>query len=89
MLRKLTNEENEKLTWQDLEYGQKTEETCKMRHTHSRTCNMVRKLTNEEIENLTWQDQEYGEKKPLKNMENDKCTLQDLAYGEKTEKRGK
>ena len=62
MARKLTNEENEKLTWQDLEYGQKKKEMYKMRHTHCKTCNMARKLTKEKNENLTWQDLEYGEK---------------------------
>ena len=62
MLRKLTNEENEKQTYKDLEYSQKTEETWKMRHSHCRTYNMARKLTNEEIEKLTWQEMEYGEK---------------------------
>ena len=31
--------ENEKYDLQDLEYGQKMEETWKMRHSHSRTWN--------------------------------------------------
>ena len=37
----MAKEENEKLTWQDLEYGKKTDKRGK-RDTHSRTWNMVR-----------------------------------------------
>ena len=36
--------------------------TCKMRHTHCRTWNMVKKMTNREKEKLTQQDMQYGEK---------------------------
>ena len=62
MARNFEKGKNEKCTLQNLEIGQKTEETQKMRDTHCRTCTMARKLTNQENENLTWKDLEYGEK---------------------------
>ena len=37
MVRKLTNKENEKLTWQDLVYSNKHRKTWKMRNVHFRT----------------------------------------------------
>ena len=58
----LKNVKKDKCTLKDLEYGQKSEKTMKMRHTHCRTWNMARKLTNEENENLTWEELEYGKK---------------------------
>ena len=42
MVRKLKDMEKEKLTVQDLEYGEKTEKTWKMRNAHNRTGNMAR-----------------------------------------------
>ena len=54
MARKRTNEENEKLKWYDLEYGEKNRKMCKMRNKHYRACNMARKLKNVENEKLTW-----------------------------------
>ena len=38
----LKNVKNEKYTLQDLDYGEKTEKTWKMRHKHCGTCNIVR-----------------------------------------------
>ena len=58
----LKNLKKNKCTLNELEYGQKSEKTMKMRHTQCRTWNMAIKLTNEENENLTWQELEYGEK---------------------------
>jgi hypothetical protein len=54
MARKRTNEENEKLKWYDLEYGEKHRKMCKMRNKHYRACNMARNLKNVENEKLTW-----------------------------------
>ena len=42
MARKLTKEENEKLTWKDMKYGEKHFKKCKMGITHCRTWNMAR-----------------------------------------------
>jgi hypothetical protein len=42
MARKLRNEENQQLTWFDLEYGEKHWKTCEMINTHCRTWNMGR-----------------------------------------------
>ena len=62
MARNPEKREKNKFSLKDLEYGQKSEKTMKMRHTHCQTWNMARILTNEENENLTWQELEYGEK---------------------------
>ena len=58
----LKNVKKDKCTLKDLEYGQKSEKTWKMRHTHCRTWNMARKVTNDENEAHTLQDLEYGKK---------------------------
>ena len=60
--RKLTTEENEKLTWQDMKYGEKHRKTCKKRNTHCRTQNMERKSENMKYEKYTLQDLDCGEK---------------------------
>jgi hypothetical protein len=48
LARKLKNEENEKQTPYELEYGEKHLKHRKMKIAHCRTCNMARKLTNKE-----------------------------------------
>ena len=75
MARKLTNEENEKLTWQDMKYGKKNEKTCEMKNTYGRTWSMVRNSEKLNMRNT----------QETLNMRN---TLQDMDCGKKTEKRG-
>ena len=41
MATKLTKEENEKVTWKDLEYDKQHSKTWKMRNAHCRNWNMV------------------------------------------------
>ena len=62
MTRKLTKEENETLTLQDLEYREKHSNTWKMRNSHCRTWSMARKLKIMENEKHTLQDVKYGKK---------------------------
>ena len=58
----LENLKNEKYTLQDLDYGEKTEKTCKMRQKHCRNWNMARNTENGENEKCTLQNLEYREK---------------------------
>jgi hypothetical protein len=48
MVRKLTNKENEKLTWQDLVYSNKHRKTWKMRISLDRNWNMSRNIEKRE-----------------------------------------
>ena len=43
------NMKNEKLTWQDMKYGEKNRKPCKMRNKHCRTWNVGRNSEKPEI----------------------------------------
>jgi hypothetical protein len=74
MARKLNNKENEKLTREDLEYGEKHGKTWKIRHAHCRTWNMSRNTEN----HGKWEMNTVGLgiwREALKIVENKKYTL--------------
>ena len=58
---KLTNQEIEKISWEDLECGEKQQNSWKMRNAYCRTWNLERKQINVENETQTLHDLEYGE----------------------------
>ena len=75
--RKLTNKENKKITWQDLEYGEKDWKIRKLKNVQCRTWITARKLKK----NAKLVTHTVGPgigQETLKNVKNDKCTLQDL-----------
>ena len=62
MARKLKNVENQKLTQQDLEYGEKNWKKWKMRKAHCKSGICQETLKNEENEKDKLQDLDYGKK---------------------------
>ena len=62
MARKLTNKENEKVTWQDLEYGGNTEQRANEKHNTVGTGKWQETVKNVKNVKYTMQVLPYGQK---------------------------
>ena len=83
MARKITNEENERLTWQDMKYGEKkTEKKLEKEKCTLYTWNKAKTLINVQNEKKNFVGHGII-RETLKNLKNEKETLQNLEYGEK------
>ena len=79
---------NKKFTLQDLEYGEETEKTWKMRHKHCFTCKMEKNTKKRgELEIHTVEPGVWRENRKSRKMRNSQCrTWNKARNSEKTEK---